>query len=199
MKRAWARVRSHLAVEYSLPLELLDLLHSHSWLYADSEKAVFTARTLEGEASFAFVLDERGNFTTTHPLSSEAAFWVATTGEIERAVIACNPIEALSILLIERENNQNNFATVPPTIYIGIELASQLPRQFLQELDSVIIALAEDSHLARNAISLLPNAELVNPQSSWNDIWIQLIEQEQQTHKQNNQHHKQRIQDIELD
>jgi hypothetical protein len=41
----WQKVRSHLAVEYSLPLELLDLLHSHSWLYADSEKAVFTGRT----------------------------------------------------------------------------------------------------------------------------------------------------------
>ncbi|PSB53136.1 relaxase, partial [filamentous cyanobacterium Phorm 6] len=95
----WQKVRSHLAVEYSLPLELLNLLHSHSWLYAGSEKAVFTGRTLDGEARFAFVLDERGNFTTTHPLSSEAAFWVATTGEIERAVIACNPIEALSILL----------------------------------------------------------------------------------------------------
>lgn len=76
----WQKVRSHLAVEYSLPLELLDLLHSHSWLYVGSEKAVFTGRTLEGEVSFAFVLDERGNFTTTHPLSSEAAFWVATTG-----------------------------------------------------------------------------------------------------------------------
>jgi len=201
----WQKVRSHLAVEYSLPLELLEKLHSHSWLYAGSEKAVFTGRTLEGEARFAFVLDERGNFTTTHPLSSEAAFWVATTGEIERAVIACNPIEALSILLIERENNQNNFATVPPTIYIGIELASQLPRQFLQELDSVIIAIAEDYMLARNASALLPNAEIANPQSSWNDIWIQLIEQkqlierEQPTHKQNNQHQKQRIQEIELD
>jgi hypothetical protein len=137
-------VRSHLAVEYSLPLELLNLLHSHSWLYA---------------------------------------------------VIACNPIEALSILLIEQENS----ATAPPTIYLGIEQASQLPTQFLQELDSVIIALAEDSHLARNALALLPDAELVNPQSSWNDIWIQLIEQEQPTHKQNNQHYKQRIQDIELD
>ena len=194
----WARVRSHLAVEYSLPLELLEKLHSHSWLYADSQKAVFTGRTLEGEASFAFVLDERGNFTTTHPLSSEAAFWVATTGEIERAVIACNPIEALSILLLEQENNQDN-STTPPTIYLGIERASQLPTQFLQELDSVIIAIAEDSYLARNASALLPNAELVNPQSSWNDIWIQLIEQEQQTHKQNNQKYKQRIQDIELD
>jgi hypothetical protein len=195
----WTRVRSHLAVEYSLPLELLDLLHSHSWLYADrSEKAVFMARTLEGEASFAFVLDERGNFTTTNFLPSEAAFWVATTGEIERAVIACNPIEALSILLIEQENNQDNSAT-PPTIYLGIEQASQLPTQFLQELDSVIIAIAEDSHLARNANALLPDAELVNLQSSWNDIWIQLIEQEQQTHKQNNQQYKQRIQDIELD
>jgi hypothetical protein len=191
----WARVRSHLAVEYSLPLELLDLLHSHSWLYAGSEKAVFTGRTLEGEARFAFVLDERGNFSTTHPLSSEAAFWVATTGEIERAVIACNPIEALSILLIEQENS----ATAPATIYLGIERASQLPIQFLQELDSVIIAIAEDFHLARNAISLLPDSELVNPPSSWNDIWIQLIEQEQQTHKQNNQKYKQRIQDIELD
>ena len=192
----WARVRSHLAVEYSLPLEVLEKLHSHSWLYADSsEKAVFTGRTLEGETRFAFVLDERGNFSTTHPLSSEAAFWVATTGEIERAVIACNPIEALSILLIEQENS----ATAPPTIYLGIERASQLPTQFLQELDSVIIALAEDSMLARNARSLLPDAELVNPQSSWNDIWIQLIEQEQPTHKQNNQQYKQRIQDIELD
>jgi hypothetical protein len=191
----WQKVRSHLAVEYSLPLELLNLLHSHSWLYAGSEKAVFTARTLEGEASFAFVLDERGNFTTTHPLSCEAAFWVATTGEIERAVIACNPIEALSILLIEQENS----TTTPPTIYLGIERASQLPRQFLQELDSVIIALAEDSYLARNARSLLPDSELVNPPSSWNDIWIQLIEQEQQTHQQNNQQYKQRIQDIELD
>jgi hypothetical protein len=130
----WARVRSHLAVEYSLPLKLLEKLHSHSWLYANrSEKAVFTARTLDGEARFAFVLDERGNFTTTHPLSSEAAFWAATTGEIERAVIACNPIEALSILLIEQENS----ATAPPTIYLGIERASQLPTQFLQKLDSV--------------------------------------------------------------
>jgi hypothetical protein len=158
------------------------------------------ARTLDGEARFAFVLDERGNFTTTHPLSSEAAFWVATTGEIERAVIACNPIEALSLLLIEQENNQNNSA-IPPTIYLGIERASQRPTQFLflQELDSVIIAIAEDSHLARNAISLLPNAELVSPQSSWNDIWIQLIEQEQPTPKQNNQHYKQHIKDIELD
>ena len=188
-------MRSHLAVEYSLPLELLNLLHSHSWLYAGSEKAVFTGRTLEGEASFAFVLDERGNFITTHPLSSEAAFWVATTGEIERAVIACNPIEALSILLIEQDNS----TTPPPTIYLGIERASQLPIEFLQELDSVIIALAEDSMLARKAISLLPNAELVNPQSSWNDIWIQLIEPEQQTHKQNNRQYKQRIQEIELD
>jgi hypothetical protein len=116
-----SRRESHLAVEYSLPLELLEKLHSHSWLYAErSEKAVFTARTLEGEARFAFVLDKRGNFTTTHPLSSEAAFWVATTGEIERAVIACNPIEALSILLIEQENNQTNSATAPPTIYLGI-------------------------------------------------------------------------------
>jgi len=191
----WVRVRSHLAVEYSLPLELLDLLHSHSWLYAGSEKAVFTGRTLDGEASFAFVLDERGNFTTTHPLSSEAAFWVATTGEIERAVIACNPIEALSILLIEQDNS----TTAPATLYLGIEQASQLPRQFLQELDSVIIAIAEDSHLARNASALLPDAELVSPQSTWNDIWIQLIEQEQQTHKQNHQQYKQRIQDIELD
>jgi len=191
----WARVRSHLAVEYSLPLELLDLLYSHSWLYAGSEKAVFTGRTLDGEARFAFVLDERGNFTTTHPLSSEAAFRVATTGEIERAVIACNPIEALSILLIEQENS----ATAPAIIYLGIERASQLPTQFLQEVDSVIIAIAEDYMLARNASALLPNAELVNPQSTWNDIWIQLIEQEQQTHKQNNQQYKQRIQDIELD
>jgi hypothetical protein len=158
----WARVRSHLAVEYSLPLELLDLLYSHSWLYAGSEKAVFTGRTLDGEARFAFVLDERGNFTTTHPLSSEAAFRVATTGEIERAVIACNPIEALSILLIEQENS----ATAPAIIYLGIERASQLPTQFLQEVDSVIIAIAEDYMLARNASALLPNAELVNPQGS---------------------------------
>ena len=195
----WVRVRSHLAVEYCLPLELLDLLHSHSWLYAGSEKAVFTGRTLEGEARFAFVLDERGDFSTTHPLSSEAAFWVATTGEIERAVIACNPIEALSILLIEQENNQDNSTTPPPTIYLGIERASQLPIEFLQELDSVIIAIAENSQLARNALALLPNAELVNPQSSWNDIWIQLIEQEQRSHKQNNQQHKQQIPNIELD
>ncbi|MBE9188274.1 relaxase/mobilization nuclease domain-containing protein [Microcoleus sp. LEGE 07076] len=195
----WQKVRSHLAVEYSLPLELLEKLHSHSWLYAGSEKAVFTARTLDGEARFAFVLDELGNFTTTHPLSSEAAFWVATTGEIERAVIACNPIEALSILLIEQENNQDNSATAPPTIYLGIERASQLPIQFLQELDSVIIAMAENSQLARNASELLPNAELVNPQSSWNDIWIQLIEQEQQDIQQNNQQYKRHTQDIELD
>jgi hypothetical protein len=194
----WARVRSHLAVEYSLPLELLEKLHSHSWLYAGSEKAVFTGRTLEGETRFAFVLDERGNFSTTHPLSSEAAFWVATTGEIERAVIACNPIEALSILLIEQENNQDNSAT-PPTIYLGIERASQLPTQFLQELDNVIIAITENYMLARNALLLLPNAELANPQSSWNDIWIQLIEQEQPTHQQNHQQHKQHIQDIKLD
>jgi hypothetical protein len=195
----WTRVRSHLATEYSLPLELLDKLHSHSWLYADSKNAVFTGRTLDGEASEAFILDERGNWTTRHPLPSEAAFWVATTGEIERAVITCNPIEALSILLIELENNPNNSATELTTIYIGIERASQLPTQFLQELDSVLIALAEDSQLAQNALALLPNAEVVSPQSSWNDIWIQLIEREQRSHKQNNPQHKQQIPNIELD
>jgi hypothetical protein len=195
----WQKVRSHLATEYSLPLELLDKLHSHSWLYADSENAVFTGRTLDGEAWEAFIFDERGNWTTTHSLPSEAAFWVATTGEIERAVITCNPIEALSILLIELENNQNNSATELTTIYIGIERASQLPTQFLQELDSVLIALAEDSNLAQNALALLPNAEVVSPQSSWNDIWIQLIEQEQRSHRQNNQQHKQPIPNIELD
>ncbi len=139
------------------------------------------------------------NFTTTHPLSSEAAFWVATTGEIERAVIAYNPIEVLSILLIEQGNNQDNSATTPPTIYLRIERASQLPSQFLQELNSVIIAIAEDYMFAQNAISLLPNPELVTLQSSWNDIWIQLIEQEKPTHKQNNHYYKQHIQDIELD
>ncbi|AFZ10929.1 Relaxase/mobilization nuclease family protein (plasmid) [Oscillatoria nigro-viridis PCC 7112] len=195
----WQKVRSHLATEYSLPLELLEKLHSHSWLSADSEKAVFTGRTLDGEAWEAFILDERGNWTTTHPLPSEAAFWVAFTGEIERAVITCNPIEALSILLIELENNPNNSATELTTIYIGIERVSQLPTQFLQELDSVLIALAEDSQLAQNALALLPNAEVVSPQSSWNDIWIQLIEQEQRSHKQNNQQHKQPIPNIELD
>jgi len=195
----WTRVRSHLATEYSLPLELLDKLHSHSWLYADSENAVFTGRTLDGEAWEAFIFDERANWTTTHSLPSEAAFWVATTGEIERAVITCNPIEALSLLLIELENNPNNSATELTTIYIGIERVSQLPTQFLQELDSVIIALAEDSHLAQNALALLPNAEVVSPQSSWNDIWIELIEQEQRSHRQNNQQHKQPIPNIELD
>ncbi|MCW6050179.1 relaxase/mobilization nuclease domain-containing protein [Lyngbya sp. CCAP 1446/10] len=196
----WQKVRSHLATEYSLPLELLDKLHSYSWLYADrSEKAVFTGRTLDGEAWEAFILDERGNWTTTYPLPSEAAFWVATTGEIERAVITCNPIEALSILLIELENNPNNSATELTTIYIGIERASQLPTQFLQELDSVLIALAEDSQLAQNALALLPNAEVVSPQSSWNDIWTQLIEREQRSHRQNNQQHKQQNPNIELD
>jgi hypothetical protein len=64
-------------------------------------------------------------------------------------VIACNPIEALSILLIEQENNQDSSATTPPTIYLGIERASQLPTQFLQELDSVIIAIEKNSQLAR--------------------------------------------------
>jgi hypothetical protein len=154
---------------------------------------------LDGEALEAFILNERGNWTTTHSLPSEAAFWVATTGEIERAVITCNPIEALSFLLIELENNPNNSATELTTIYIGIERASQLPTQFLQELDSVIIALAEDSHLAQNAFALLPNAEVVSPQSSWNDMWIQLIEQEQRSYRQNNQQHKQQIPNIELD
>jgi len=52
--------------------------------------------------------------------------------------------------------------------------------------------------LARNALLLLANAELANAESIWNDIWIQLIEQEQQTHKQNNQQYKQRIQYLEL-
>ena len=132
-------------------------------------------------------------------MQSEAAFWVATTEEIKLAMIACNPIEALSFLLIELENNQNNSATELATIYIGIERASQLLTQFLQELDSVIIALAEDSQLAQNALVLLPNAEIVSPQSSWNDIWIQLIDREQRSHKQNNQQHKQPIQNIEMD
>ena len=55
----WQKVRSHLAVEYSLPFELLEKLHSHSWLYAGSEKAVFTdGRLREKLDSLLFSMKE---------------------------------------------------------------------------------------------------------------------------------------------
>ncbi|NEO98698.1 MAG: relaxase/mobilization nuclease domain-containing protein [Symploca sp. SIO2E9] len=165
-KQKWKDVRLRLSSEYGLPPELSEVLHEEGLLYANEK----------GQA--VFVKQPIGNQTNS-------AFWLATQGEIKRAIVTDNPVEALSAMLIDEEQQQ----TVP-TLYLSIEKAEQLPKDLLQNLDQVIVGL-QNPELTREVIARLPNAQQADGLKSWNDIWQ---EEQQKKQLQLEQEEKQQLQ-----
>lgn len=203
----WQSVRERLVENACLPPELIDLLHDKGWIDADDQtRAAFALRTLTGEETESCTLWPDGKFsigtnagtsgtnagtsTRKHDHNEKGIFRIATQTDIERAVIASDPVETLSAIALDPE-----FDDPPgrleddrtPTLYLSIDAISSLPTEFLKDIPAVIVALKGDEFgekLSKQIIEILPQAQRINPGiAGWNGI---LVAQVQEAENQSN-------------
>jgi hypothetical protein len=181
----WQSVRESLVENACLPPELIDLLHHKGWIDAnDQTRAVFTLRTLNGEETGSCTLKPNGKFSIGPDAgtsngkddhSEEGIFWIATQNDIERAVIASDPVETLSAIALDPEFDRT------PTLYLSIDAISSLPTDFLKDIPGVIVGLKRDEFgekLSKQIIEILPQAKRINPGiGGWNEILIAQVEE----------------------
>ena len=176
----WQSVRESLVEKACLPPELIDLLHNKGWIDTDDQTlAVFTLRTLTGEETGSCTLRLNGKFSiglnagTSNGKdddSEKGIFWIATQNDIERAVIASDPVETLSAIALDPEFDRT------PTLYLSIDAISSLPTDFLIDIPAVVVGLKGDEFgqkLSKQIIEILPQAKRINPGiRGWNHILI---------------------------
>jgi len=176
----WQSVRERLVEKACLPPELIDLLHNKGWIDTDDQtRAVFILRTLTGEETGSCTLRSNGKFSigtnagTSNGKdddSKEGIFWIATQNDIERAVIANDPVEMLSAIALDPEFDRT------PTLYLSIDAISSLPTDFLIDIPAVVVGLKGDEFgekLSKQIIEILPQAKRINPGiGGWNHILI---------------------------
>lgn len=181
----WEPVRSNLIENACLPVELIDLLHDRGWIDADSlNRPVFQLRTLAGEYRGTCTLDANGKFSIdSHGGGSHQAndggekgvFWIAVQNNIERAIIASNPVELLSVIALDPDFNKR------PTLYLSIDAVSSLPTDFLKEVETIVVGFKGDrdgDRLSKEIIETFPQSKRINPGfAGWNAI---LASQEQE-------------------
>ncbi|MEG4584801.1 relaxase/mobilization nuclease domain-containing protein [Microcoleus sp. MOSTC5] len=182
----WESVRSNLIENACLPVELIDLLHDRGWIDADSlNRPVFQLRTLAGEYRGTCTLDANGKFSIdSHGEGSyqggdnteKGVFWIAVQNNIERAIIASNPVELLSVIALDPDFNKR------PTLYLSIDAVSSLPTDFLKEVETIVVGFKGDrdgDRLSKELIETFPQSKRINPGfAGWNAI---LASQEQET------------------
>ncbi|AFZ61025.1 relaxase/mobilization nuclease domain-containing protein [Anabaena cylindrica FACHB-243] len=171
----WKQIRQNLNQQYNLPNSLLDELYQKGWLYASiTNQPVFLERTLDDVPTQAKQLEPTGDFTAI-PLNSEApkngSFWIATNTTVTRAVLLSDPIEVLSVIALESTINKKQRQ---PTLYWSVSENEQIPLEFLNSLDTVVIAFKDHEEvedLISDILVELPQAKRVSPgQTSWNQV-----------------------------
>ena len=143
----WQAVEEYLVGDRQLPEQIVELLHTKGWIYADDEgQTVFVRRTLEGEPTGAFVLNNN-TFSSirldpdelTAPdeenITLTGCFWVATKTPIQRAVLTSDPVEVLSVIALDPDFNQT------PTLYLAADSVKAIPKEFLEKLPTVVVGL----------------------------------------------------------
>lgn len=175
----WHRVQEHLVCDRLLPEQIVKLLHAKGWIYADDEgQTVFVGRTLDGEPTGAFVLNDstfssiRSGFDETaapdDPNTTTGCFWVATITPIQRAVLTSDPLEVLSVMALDPDFNQT------PTLYLAADSVFTIPKEFLEKLPTVVVGLKGDEEgdaLSEEILAALPQAKRINPgMAGWNKI-----------------------------
>ncbi len=182
----WESVRSNLIENACLPVGLIDLLHDRGWIDADNlNRPVFQLRTLAGEHRGTCTLDANGKFSIdshgggSHQAGSDSekgVFWIAVQNNIERAIIASNPVELLSAIALDPNFNNR------PTLYLSIDAVSSLPSDFLEEVETIVVGFKGDrdgDRLSKEIIETFPQSKRINPGfAGWNAI---LASQEQET------------------
>lgn len=181
----WQSVRESLVQNACLPPELIDLLHDKGWIDTDDQTlAVFTLRTLTGEETGSCTLRPNGKIsigpnagtsTGKDDDSEKGIFWIATQNDIERVVIASDPVETLSAIALDPEFDRT------PTLYLSIDAISSLPIEFLKDIPAVIVGLKGDEFgekLSQEIIEILPQAKRINPGiGGWNEILVAQVEE----------------------
>ncbi|MEG4876892.1 relaxase/mobilization nuclease domain-containing protein [Microcoleus sp. CZ3-B4] len=174
----WQSVRERLVENACLPSELIDLLHEKGWIDTDDRAcAVFTLRTLTGDYMGTCTWESNGTFSIGSNAgislakdSEQGIFWIATQNDIERAVIASNPVEMLSAIALDPDFNRR------ATLYLSIDAISSLPTEFLIDIPAIVVGLKGDEFgdkLSQEIISILPQAKRINPGiDGWNGILI---------------------------
>jgi Relaxase/Mobilisation nuclease domain len=179
----WKQIRQNLNQQYNIPVSLLNELYQKGWLYpSQTGQPVFVERTLDDVPTLAKQLEPTGDFTTI-PLNSETtkngSFWIATDTTVTRAVLLSDPIEVLSVIALESTVDKKQRQ---PTLYwsVGngetpaIGERSQIPLEFLDSLDTVVIAFKDNEKvedLISDLLTELPQAKRVSPgQAGWNQL-----------------------------
>jgi hypothetical protein len=182
----WEQVRQNLHQQYNLPIPLLNELYQKGWLYPNQTgQPVFVERTLDDVPTLAKQLEPTGEFTTI-PLNSEStkhgSFWIATDTTVTRAVLLSDPIEVLSVIALESTVDKKQRQS---TLYWTVDDHEQIPLEFLQSLDTVVIALKDhekNEELISEIIAELPQSKRVSPgQAGWNKL---LTDKQQPVKKQ---------------
>ncbi|WP_174782863.1 MULTISPECIES: relaxase [unclassified Dolichospermum] len=173
----WEQVRQNLHQQYNLPIPLLNELYQKGWLYPNQTgQPIFVERTLDNVPTQAKQLELTGDFTAI-PLNSEptknGSFWIATHTTVTRAVLLSDPIEVLSIIALESTVDKKQRQS---TLYWTVGESKQIPLEFLQYLDTVVIAFKDHEKvedLISDILAELPQAKKVSPgQAGWNKLLI---------------------------
>lgn len=181
----WQSVRESLVENACLPPELIDLLHDKGWIDADDKtRAAFALRTLTGEETGSCTLESNGKFSigtnagTSNRKdddSEKGIFWIATQNDIERAVIASDPVEMLSAIALDPDFDRT------PTLYLSIDTISSLPTDFLKDIPAVVVGLKGDEFgekLSQEIIEILPQTKRINPGiGGWNEILVAQVQE----------------------
>ncbi|MDF5724919.1 MAG: relaxase/mobilization nuclease domain-containing protein [Rhizonema sp. PD37] len=176
----WQAVEEYLVSDRQLPEQIVELLHTKGWIYADDEgQTVFVRRTLDGEPTGAVVLNDNTfssiRLDPDEPVTPDEedttltdCFWVATKTPIQRAVLTSDPVEVLSVIALDPDFNQT------PTLYLAADSVKAIPKEFLLKLPNVIVGLKGDEEgdaVSEEILAALPQAKRLNPgMAGWNKI-----------------------------
>jgi Plasmid recombination enzyme/Protein of unknown function (DUF3991) len=193
----WALVHNYLTQKRGLRSDLVELLYKGGRVYADSnQNAVFVMKNLDSETSGAFLRGTKGenNDFMGYARGTKrdkgwfyVKYWGQPTDDIQRVVVCKSPIEALSIVQLDIDRTDKPHEKTPPrTLYLAADSPRSLPLEYLQSVQSVIIACGkDDSELVRAFQELLPSSLSARPkQKDWNLELLERLRNKQAENKQ---------------
>jgi len=165
----WGEVEYHLTRNHFIPQKLVQTLHKHGLVYADSfGNAVFLARSLALEVTGAYLHPPNGtdNAFTLYPASRRTRGWFhlsmggSKDNTTTTAMLVSSPIEALSLAVLNAPHKHR-------TVYLAVDSEhGNLPVEFLQNVPSVVVAMPTVA--ARAVQKALSGATQLKPNTTWN-------------------------------
>ncbi len=165
----WGEVEYHLTRNHFIPQKLVQTLHKHGLVYADSfGNAVFLARSLALEVTGAYLHAPNGtdNAFSLYPGSRRSRGWFhlsmggSKDNAITTAMLVSSPIEALSLAALNAPHKHR-------TMYLAVDSEhANLPVEFLQNVPSVVVAMPTVA--ARAVQKALSGATQLKPNTTWN-------------------------------